>query len=74
MNWNIVLEKHLLSIDHNQKINYITPSYDWNDYNRGNPEDGSKSVRYTAQVIGFIARTAKRSFIFLAKSYPFTKK
>ena len=42
MNWDIVLEKHLLRIDYQKKINYITPSYDWNNYQGGNSEDGIK--------------------------------
>jgi hypothetical protein len=42
MNWDIVLEKHLQTIDLRRKINYITPSYDWNNHESGNTNDGIK--------------------------------
>jgi len=42
MNWDIVLEKHLLKIDYKKKINYITPSYNWNNNKRGDSDGGIK--------------------------------
>lgn len=42
MNWDIVLEKHLQTIDYGRKINYITPSHDWNNHENGNAHDGVK--------------------------------
>lgn len=42
MNWDIVLERHLQSVYKNKQINYITPSYDWNNQNVGNSIEGVK--------------------------------
>lgn len=42
MNWDIVLEKHLRTIDNKKKINYITPSYEWNNSLRGDSKTGVK--------------------------------
>ena len=42
VNWDIVLEKHLLELDAHASINYITPSYDWHNYSEGNPKGGIK--------------------------------
>lgn len=42
VNWDIVLEKHLLEVIPNASINYITPSHDWNSHSDGNIEGGIK--------------------------------
>lgn len=42
MNWDIVLEKHLLEQNPSAYINYITPSYDWHNQRSGNPGHGIK--------------------------------
>jgi hypothetical protein len=42
MNWDIVLEKHLLEIDSTRKINYLTPCRDWKNNEKGNLEGGIK--------------------------------
>lgn len=43
MNWDIVLEKHLRQIDNQAKIDYMTPSYDWNNYT-GLQSDGGTRI------------------------------
>ncbi len=42
MNWDIVLEKHLAEIDPNTTVNYITPSYNWQQGIRARPSEGIK--------------------------------
>lgn len=42
MNWDIVLEKHLRTINCNKKINYIAPSHDWHNEKRGDSDEGIK--------------------------------
>lgn len=42
MNWDIVLEKHLLKLNPSSYINYIAPSYDWHNQRSGNPGHGIK--------------------------------
>lgn len=42
VNWDIVLEKHLLELNPSSYINYIAPSYDWHSQRSGNPGHGIK--------------------------------
>ena len=40
LNWDIVLEKHLLELEPETKVNYISPAFDWNRDDEFNPADG----------------------------------
>lgn len=42
VNWDIVLEKHLLEIAQNSSINYISPSVDWDHFTEGIIKGGVK--------------------------------
>lgn len=42
MNWDIVLEKHLKEINPELKIDYVSPTYNWESYQRENPEGAIK--------------------------------
>ena len=42
LNWDIVLEKHLLEILPETAVNYVSPAIDWNNESRSNPPDGIK--------------------------------
>jgi len=74
MNWDIVLEKHLLSINHDQRINYITPSYDWKDHNRGNPEDGIKICKIHGSSNWVYCENCKTLFYLLDNKLSLHKK
>jgi hypothetical protein len=74
MNWDIVLEKHLLNLGHTNKINYITPSYDWNDHNKGNPEDGIKICKIHGSSNWVYCENCKTLFYLLDEKLSLHKK
>lgn len=42
MNWDLVLEKHLKEIDPELEIDYVSPSYNWETFERDHPEEAVK--------------------------------
>lgn len=74
MNWDIVLEKHLQNIDHRRKINYITPSYDWNNHDRGNTDDGIKICKMHGSSNWVYCENCKTLFYLLDEKLSLHKK
>lgn len=73
MNWDIVLEKHLQTIDY-KKINYITPSYDWNNYKRGDSEEGTKICKMHGSSNWVYCENCKTLFYLLDEKLSLHKK
>lgn len=74
MNWDIVLEKHLQQVDHSIKINYITPSYDWNNDRRGNLDGGIKICKIHGSSNWVYCENCKTLFYLLDKKLSLHKK
>ncbi len=74
INWDIVLEKHLLRIDGNAKINYITPSHDWRNHEMGNPPDGIKVCKMHGSSNWAYCDNCKTLFYLLDEKLPLHKK
>ncbi|MBA7666992.1 hypothetical protein ES703_75077 [subsurface metagenome] len=74
MNWDIVLEKHLRIIDCEKKINYITPSYDWNNYKRGDSSAGVKVCKMHGSSNWVYCENCKTLFYLLDEKLSLHKK
>lgn len=74
MNWDIVLEKHLLTVNHTKKLNYITPSYDWNDHSKGNSDDGIKICKMHGSSNWAYCENCKTLFYLLDEKLSLHKK
>ncbi|MFA5872621.1 MAG: hypothetical protein WC832_01530 [Anaerolineales bacterium] len=74
MNWDIVLEKHLQSINTNRKINYITPSHDWDNHERGNSEEGIKICKMHGSSNWAYCENCKTLFYLLDEKLSLHKK
>lgn len=74
MNWDIVLEKHLQKISSSRKVNYITPSYDWNNYERGDAEDGIKICKIHGSSNWVYCENCKTLFYVLDEKLSLHKK
>jgi len=74
MNWDIVLEKHLQTIDRRRKINYITPSHDWNNHESGNSEDGIKIYKMHGSSNWVYCENCKTLFYLLDEKLSLHKK
>jgi len=74
MNWDIVLEKHIQTIDYGRKINYITPSYDWNNHESGNSNDGIKICKMHGSSNWAYCENCKTLFYLLDEKLSLHKK
>ena len=75
MNWDIVLEKHLAEVMPNIPVNYITPSYDWNDRRRRiNLLDGIKICKMHGSSNWAYCKNCKTLFYQLDKKLSLHKK
>ena len=74
MNWDIVLEKHLSNLNHSRSINYITPSYDWDNLDRGNAEDGIKICKIHGSSNWAYCENCKTLFYLLDEKLSLHKK
>lgn len=74
MNWDIVSEKHLRQTDYNRAINYITPSYDWDDYRKGNLEEGTKICKIHGSSNWVYCENCKTLFYLLDQKLSLHKK
>ena len=74
MNWDIVLEKHLQTINGNRKINYITPSYDWNNHDRGDSAEGVKICKMHGSSNWAYCENCKTLFYLLDEKLSLHKK
>ncbi|AHM61316.1 hypothetical protein D770_15310 [Flammeovirgaceae bacterium 311] len=74
MNWDIVLEKHLEEINPDVKINYITPSYDWQSKSRSNYNDGIKVCKMHGSSNWAYCKNCKTLFYQLDKKLSLHKK
>lgn len=74
MNWDIVLEKHLLQLNESTYINYITPSYDWHSQRSGNPGHGLKVCKMHGSSNWVYCENCKALFYQLDKKLSLHKK
>lgn len=74
INWDIVLEKHLLRIDRKAKINYITPCHDWRNHEIGNPSHGIKVCKIHGSSNWAYCDNCKALFYLLDEKLPLHKK
>ncbi len=74
MNWDIVLEKHLLTIDDKRKLNYITPSFDWYNNEKGNTDDGIKICKMHGSSNWAYCENCKTLFYLLDEKLSLHKK
>jgi hypothetical protein len=75
MNWDIVLEKHLLqAIEFGRQINYVTPSFDWSNHERGNPEGGIKICKMHGSSNWAYCENCKTLFYLLDEKLSLHKK
>lgn len=74
MNWDIVLEKHLQAIGLGGKINYITPSFDWGNHERGNSEKGVKICKMHGSSNWAYCENCKTLFYLLEEKLSLHKK
>lgn len=74
MNWDIVLEKHLLELNSSTYINYITPSYDWHNQRSGNPGHGIKVCKMHGSSNWVYCENCKALFYQLDKKLSLHKK
>lgn len=74
MNWDIVLEKHLQTIDNRRNINYITPSYEWNNKERGNNDNGIKICKMHGSSNWAYCENCKTLFYLLSEKLSLHKK
>jgi len=74
MNWDIVLEKHLLETYQGRSLNYIIPSYDWINHQRGNTEDGIKIFKIHGSSNWVYCENCKTLFYLLDEKLSLHKK
>lgn len=74
MNWDIVLEKHLLDLHPSVYVNYITPSYDWNSQRSGNPGHGTKICKMHGSSNWMYCRNCKAIFYQIDQKLSLHKK
>lgn len=74
MNWDIVLESHLRSMCHMQKVNYIIPSYDWDNNEIGNIVDGIKICKMHGSSNWAYCENCKTLFYLLDEKLSLHKK
>ena len=74
MNWDIVLEKHLKEINPELKIDYVSPSYNWETYQRENPEGAIKVCKMHGSSNWVYCENCKTVFYQLDKKLSLHKK
>ncbi len=74
MNWDIVLEQQLRKIDKNKMINYITPSYDWNNNKRSDSGGGTKICKMHGSSNWVYCENCKALFYHLDEKISLHKK
>lgn len=74
MNWDIVLEKHLQIINLNKKINYVTTSYEWNNHEKGNLDEGIKICKMHGSSNWAYCENCKTLFYLLDEKLSLHKK
>lgn len=74
MNWDIVLEKHLAEIRPNMPVNYITPSYNWNETAEEIHKEGIKICKMHGSSNWAYCKNCKTLFYQLDKKLSLHKK
>jgi hypothetical protein len=74
MNWDIVLEKHLRTVDFKKSINYIAPCYDWDTGEAGHSANGIKVCKMHGSSNWTYCENCKRLFFLLDEKLSLHKK
>lgn len=74
MNWDLVLEKHLKEIDPSLNIDYVSPSYNWETYEREHPAEAVKICKMHGSSNWVYCENCKSVFFHLDKKLSLQKK